>query len=596
MRLRIFAALQLISSLDGVLCDRPPFTILIRHQPTTSPTPALSTLAPTPQATRKPYTILVRKSPTASPISSNAPSNSPSQEGTISVANILDADAQITTFGCAPTSEEFPFSNAFDVTTNKSVCIKNGGADADVGMVVAPSHGQFSIVEGIRVYADDSCSGCDPVTYKIEGRKNEVDDWTIVSEGIFPWIDDDAAARNPEDTAISSTYESGDGALSFSEVSIANTENYKDYRLTFTTRAPIAAQIPLTIGEVELVGKVIEGSAPTKPPTNAPTKEPTKMPTDDSSSPSSSPTYWPTYLPTSPPTYVPTNGGTISVANILDTATEISTFGCAPETEDDPWQNAFDGTTKMFACARSGLPDDDIGMIVTPSHGQSSIIEGIRVYANEICVTCDPVAYKIEGRIDTSSDWTIVSNGTFPWIDDDAVVRNPEDAVISSTYESGDDALSFSEATIANFMAYKDYRLTFTTRAPAPLMFGEVELVGKVQEGVTNNPTESPTASPVGIPEKVLFVTTTPVVVDFEDPESLDIFESEGWAITDGGHNSAKAVKAPSDLTANQKADLSLVIDTKNGGHLTWRLKSEVAAGDLIMAYLNETLGFQLGR
>ena len=95
-----------------------------------------------------------------------------------------------------------------------------------------------------------------------------------------------------------------------------------------------------------------------------------------------------------------------------------------------------------------------------------------------------------------------MSFGNLPWIADENVPRNPPGVSIVSTFESGDDSLTFTEVIFENVLAFDTYAVRFAQNREegTDLKVGEVELVGVVYE-----PTDSPTAGPTRSP-----VTSTP--------------------------------------------------------------------------------------
>lgn len=195
------------------------------------------------------------------------------------------------------------------------------------------------------------------------------------------------------------------------------------------------------------------------------------------------------------PTSRPTPISAMQVKNILYTDSEVASFGCAADSADFPASSSFDSNTKKYVCIKS-TDEDEFGIVVSPSHQLLSIAEKIRVYASDDCYNCDPISGKIEGRITSSNEWVVVSEGDFDWI---SLSRNPADTAIASTYENGDASLNFVEVTMDNNQAYRDYKLTFSSRfSTSPLMLAEVELVGLL---IGLSPTPKPTTpQPTPIP------------------------------------------------------------------------------------------------
>lgn len=83
----------------------------------------------------------------------------------------------------------------------------------------------------------------------------------------------------------------------------------------------------------------------------------------------------------------------------------------------------------------------------------------------------DIVSYTMEGRINATAPWTLVHQGDLPWLDAEwngpEMVRNVNGLQINSTYDSGDESLTFTEVRYHGHSdAYLDYKFTFQTRIP----------------------------------------------------------------------------------------------------------------------------------
>ena len=221
--------------------------------------------------------------------------------------------------------------------------------------------------------------------------------------------------------------------------------------------------------------------------------------------------YRPTYSP-SLETPSPTPNPGIPVANVATNGTATS-IGCTEDPENPP-QLAIDGTTASYSC-NGGSTFNKKGKIIALAAERGfevktdklSIVTKLRVYANSNCKGCDPINYKIVGVSPDESrylrrlDEIVISTGTLPWVGLEDVPRNPPDATIVSTFESGDDSLSYTEVTFDNEAAFDDYIVTFADvrEDGNALVVGEVELVGVVYEP-TNAPTAGPTRKPSGKP------------------------------------------------------------------------------------------------
>ena len=186
----------------------------------------------------------------------------------------------------------------------------------------------------------------------------------------------------------------------------------------------------------------------------------------------------PTASPSLSPVVSPPADGT-PVNNILDAASVGVAVGCT-DAYDNTKTRVFDHTTSKFLCFK--LAPELPGIDVTPSQGKLSIAQSLRVYSHNNCPNCDAVAYKVQGRVDSTSPWVLIGEGDLPW-KDVAPGRNARGVAIASTYESGDTALEFTEVFFpSNGEKYLEYRLQFPeTRDPnSYLQLAEVELVGLV--------------------------------------------------------------------------------------------------------------------
>lgn len=225
------------------------------------------------------------------------------------------------------------------------------------GMIIVPSHGELSVVDKIRVYADDKCAGCDAVSYRVEGRLTDTVEseggrrmkwlstfyssfisaqstpkrnnaekaslgaqtWQLISEGDFPWINESNPTRNPAGSTIASTYESGDSSLSYTEATFDNSEAYKEYKVTFPSIRN--ESLYLILAEVELSGKLLVET--TQQPSLDPTSDsPTYFPSVASGEPTSiaPSTVWPTASPmkasSSAPSWHPSLGPSVAVTTV----------------------------------------------------------------------------------------------------------------------------------------------------------------------------------------------------------------------------------------------------------------------------------------
>lgn len=164
------------------------------------------------------------------------------------------------------------------------------------------------------------------------------------------------------------------------------------------------------------------------------------------------------------------------VASVVGKSSSITPFGC----DSTSSFQAIDENTNPIQCTKTGGP---LGFILSPYHKQLSNVHAIRVYGSKHYPLLDPVTYVLEGRVDTSSPWQLISQGDFPWIDQSSPPRNPSRNFMYSTYESGDPNWEFTQADIpAHDGAYLEYKITVTTRgsSESQVKFAEIELPGDI--------------------------------------------------------------------------------------------------------------------
>lgn len=128
--------------------------------------------------------------------------------------------------------------------------------------------------------------------------------------------------------------------------------------------------------------------------------------------------------------------------SILDSGSTVDGFGCKSNDLDN-W--ATDGSTASYFCERDASPN--AGLVITPFHGRLSIAHGLRVYAANNCPSCEPVAYRFEGRIDANSNWILIGEGDLPWKETGNAGNNIIGLDISSTYYSGDSRFVYTEVS-----------------------------------------------------------------------------------------------------------------------------------------------------
>lgn len=92
--------------------------------------------------------------------------NGASHEGSY-VSSVLDASAAIASLNCDDVTDP---SLAVDGTTYKYFCDRTNYANTTPGMIASPSHGQLSIVNGLRLYNPSNGPQDDPTDFKFQGR------------------------------------------------------------------------------------------------------------------------------------------------------------------------------------------------------------------------------------------------------------------------------------------------------------------------------------------------------------------------------------------------------------------------------------------
>ena len=155
---------------------------------------------------------------------------------------------------------------------------------------------------------------------------------------------------------------------------------------------------------------------------------------------SETPSQTPSITSSSEPSNQPSAYRGESTNNIVGSDSYIISDGCSSSSSEDM---IFDGSTDGFVCERA--LNSSFQIIMWPKLRNPSIVEKIRVYADHNCSQCDPVDYVIEGRDGNFDDWAVISSGDLPWIDE-VPLRNEEGiSIYNSTYEHGDELLSFTE-------------------------------------------------------------------------------------------------------------------------------------------------------
>jgi len=184
------------------------------------------------------------------------------------------------------------------------------------------------------------------------------------------------------------------------------------------------------------------------------------------------------------------------VASVVGKSSSITPFGC---NDNGSAFQAIDENTNPMSCTKTGGP---LGFVLSPFHKQLSNVHAIRVYGSKHYPSRDPVTYMLEGRVDASSPWQLISQGDFPWIDESSPPRNPSRNFMYSSYESGDPNRSFTQANIPDHDGvYLEYKITVTTRSSSAseVKFAEIELAGDILSKISTYEAEDHTIVNGGI-------------------------------------------------------------------------------------------------
>jgi hypothetical protein len=157
-------------------------------------------------------------------------------------------DPIVLTAGSSPAAETV--TNMINNTTSK--CLNYDAFDlglpftGPVGFVVTPSAGR-SVVSKLRFYTANDTEARDPVNYVLEGS-NDGATWSLISSNLLTL----PAGRNAAGAAINPLTQN------VWHVPFANTAEYASYRLQFFNVKNELAANSMQLGEVELLGVVIQ--------------------------------------------------------------------------------------------------------------------------------------------------------------------------------------------------------------------------------------------------------------------------------------------------------------------------------------------------
>lgn len=142
-------------------------------------------------------------------------------------------------------------TNAIDNTTSKylnfDVIDQGIPFVGPVGFVVTPSAGR-TIVSKLRFYTADDNEARDPVNYVLEGS-NDGSNWSLISSNVLATL---PVGRNSGGAALNTVTQN------VWHVAFANSTEYGSYRLRFFNVKGDNAANSMQLGEVELLGVIIE--------------------------------------------------------------------------------------------------------------------------------------------------------------------------------------------------------------------------------------------------------------------------------------------------------------------------------------------------
>jgi hypothetical protein len=127
--------------------------------------------------------------------------------------------------------------------------------DLGSGFIVTPTLGAAqggTIVTGLRFYTANDAVERDPASYLLEGADSSGGPWTVISGATL----DLPNGRNPGGSIPIGSL------LNFQEVLFANANAYLSYRVTFPTLKNAGDANSMQIGEVELLGEVLQAPEP----------------------------------------------------------------------------------------------------------------------------------------------------------------------------------------------------------------------------------------------------------------------------------------------------------------------------------------------
>jgi hypothetical protein len=420
-------------------------------------------------------------------------------------------------------------SFAIDNTTSKWL---NRDADnaapfiGPAGMVVTPVVGR-TIVSGIRLYTANDAEERDPRDYKLEGSNDGGATYTLISSNVLAL----PSGRNGGGATVDPL------AQNMQQVLFPNTAGYTRYRLSFNNVKNNNNTGLMQIGEIELLGVVdtsvglptvavtstlangivgttatMSGSVNGNPfPTSFWIKKNTGgdvVLTDGAKYSGATSTFLTinTLAFTDAGSYAlvaQNSQGSVTSAPVVLTifsdkkditsdntvnpplTSTVTSFGGADEAGLEG-TFAIDDTYASFENrgsgpnAGAGFPPfgGPVGLVITPS--QSTIVSGLRIYANENNSGRDPLDYKLEGSNDGTT-YTVLSSGAVNL----PLARNP---IANTVGPVNFDGLpnSVREFLFSNGVSYTSYRLTFSDIrnggdvGESRIRVGEIELLGVV--------------------------------------------------------------------------------------------------------------------
>jgi hypothetical protein len=424
--------------------------------------------------------------------------------------DITSPSDTIASYGSAmasPAGEEV--THAIDNNTQKYL---NFGGNTTpfsgvAGLVVTPVAGQTHVTL-MRIYTANDVPARDPAAYTLEGSNDGGTTYTLITSGTLSLPDARNAAGSATDPL--SQY--------MQQVAFSNPNSYTTYRLVFTAVKNASLANSCQIGELELLGEVINKTVSSSPsffnvyPGGGSTAR-----FDASVSPSdpgdtfqwlkaTNGTYYPLYdnatvsgsqtssLILTNLTFadagnyiVVVSNSTVSLPSAPSLLNVLSTLGDVTVPGDtiailngsspvaETVTNAIDNTTSKYlnwdSIDQAAPFVGPVGFTVTPSSG-SSRVTGLRFYCGNDHTERDPVDFKLEGSNNGGASYTLIASNSLTLPPDRNALAVPLDPLNQPN----------QEVRFSNGSNYKSYRLSFThvksDSTSTSMQIAEVEFLG----------------------------------------------------------------------------------------------------------------------